>query len=277
MFLEQAMAFAMDPALAALLQQHMTGGGQGADPDSGFLPDGRDPKTALNTFCQRATKKAIGKTDIVYTSQKIGQVYQAVVRLNCMDGVEFAGETALTQKDAEKNAATQALSHYPAQLAEAPVGKNSKKRKTPGSDPVLDGLIPGSAADAAPVVNSRMRLNAGVMRIVHKALNKDDIVYNTVQTALGYQCTISVPCLPGEWGTFAWAGEVDNKKKQAEENAAGHALNALRADPGMCASLDTPTVKKLNPGKWFGSKGGGGKGFGKGYGCGGGGGKGWFK
>merc|ERR1719384_2250179 len=99
------------------------------------------------------------------------------------------------------------------------------------------------------------------MRILHRALNKDDVSYNTVQTALGYQCTISLPSLPGEWGGFAWAGEVANKKKEAEENAAKHALEALRADPGMLAALETPAIKKPNPGKFGGGKfGGGGKG-----------------
>lgn len=202
---------------------------------------GADPKTALNTFCQRYCKRAISKTDIVYTCQKIDNVQQAVVRLNCLDGIEFAGEVAALQKDAEKNAAKQALLNYSGEIAKLPAAnKTNKKRKVPGD--VVPPIAGVSAVDPT-MQNAKVALNTGLMRILHRALTKEDVQYNTVQTALGFQCTISLPSLPGEWAGYAWAGEVANKKRDAEEHAARHAVEALRADPTMASAMDTPPTK----------------------------------
>jgi len=235
---------------------------------------GDDPKTALNTFCQRYCKRAISKTDIEYHTQRLGTVMQSTVKLNCLDGVEFAGEVASNQKDAEKNAAKQAMQNYAAEYAGlAPAGKNSKKK---AADPFAGlggpalglGGPPALAHTPDPMSNAKVALNQGLMRIMKKTLTKEDVVFNTVSTALGFQSTVSVPFLPAEWGGFAWAGEVATKKKEAEENAAQQAVAALRADPAMCQAMDTPPVK---PNKGFGkgkSKGFG-KSFGKGYGGGG--------
>jgi len=244
-----------------------------------------DQKTTLNTFCQRYCRRPISKTDILYTTQKIDAVYQSVVRLNCIEGIEFAGEFASNTKDAEKNAAQQALVNYAAEIATLPASKtqSGKKRKV-DSDPTMAAVAAAAAsingAIAGPIApldpsqpNAKMALNTGLMRILHRTLTKDEIQYNTVSTALGFQCTISLPSLPAEWGGYAWAGEVANKKKDAEENAARHAVEALRADASMSLAMDTPPVKASKPnfkgtGKGFGfgswgkgAWGGGGKGY----------------
>lgn len=93
-----------------------------------------DTKTALNEFCQRYCHRPVTKQDIVYTTAKFPQGYQAIVKLNCFafSGVvpEYAGELASKQKEAEKNAANQALLGYQGVLASLPPlnGKNKRKR-----------------------------------------------------------------------------------------------------------------------------------------------------
>lgn len=218
----------------------------------------QDPKTALNTFCQKFCKKAISKMDIVYTVQKFGSEYQATVKLNCSDGIEFAGEVAPNQKEAEKNAARQAIMNFAVEMANLPPSKtkSSNKRK---AEPEVD---PSGE-------NPKVVLNTALMRILHRALNKDDVVYSTVQTALGFQCTISMPALPGDWGGLAWAGEVANKKKEAEQHAARHAVTALRADPQMLQAMETPPSKVPKTAGRLTANGGGlwgAKGWGKGWG-----------
>jgi len=230
-------------------------------------PNG-DAKTLLNTFCQRYCKKPISKADVEYTTSKVGALFQAVVKLNCLDGIEFAGETASTPKDAEKNAAHQALQNYASEMAtlDATTKPGAKKRKA-GDMLTAVAATPGMPMPVA-VQNSRMALNTGLMRILHRALAKEDLQYSTVPVEGGFQCTISCPALPGEWGGFAWAGEVASQKKAAEENAATQALEALRADPSMNQAMETPPVKKTNT-NWKGGgkgKGGGDKGKGKGKG-----------
>jgi len=275
-----------DPASLALLQA--AGGGVAAGMPVAANMKGipsADPKTTVNTFCQRYCRKPISKTDIVYTTQKIGAVYQSVVRLNCIEGLEFAGEVASNAKDAEKNAASQALANYANEMATLPAAKNGKKRKASDATPTMAAVAAAAAsingAMAGPVKpldptqpNAKMTLNSGLTRILKRTLTKEDVQCNTVSTALGFQCTLSLPAMPGEWGGYAWAGEVANKKKDAEENAARHAVAALRADAEMCLAMDTPPAKaaKTNNGKGKG-KGNWGKGWGMGFW--GGGGKGW--
>lgn len=275
------MEYTDNPNLLALLQEDINAAADAAaasfeaDPADALaaaLAPNADPKTALNTFCQRYCKRAISKTDIVYTSNRIDQVYQAVVRLNCLDGIEFAGEVGSTQKDAEKNAAKQALLNYSAELETLqPSSKNNKKRKAPTEFVINSAPAPVTPGPTAPIdpatQNAKVALNTGLMRILHRTLAKEDVQYNTLQTALGFQCTISLPSLPGEWASYAWAGEVANKKKDAEEHAARHAVEALRADEGMSQLMDTPPAKApKTSGKSYGKGGGYGKSYGKSYG-----------
>lgn len=220
-----------------------------------------DEKSGLNTFCQRYCRRAISKTDIVYTCNKVNDLYQAVVTLNCIDGIEFAGDVSKNQKDAEKNAAKQALLNYSGSGIEAlPSTKPVKKRKA-------TDLNPFGGGEPAVAENAKMVLNTALMRILRRALGKEDVAYETVQTPDGFQSTISLPTMPGEWSQLAWAGEAAPKKKDAEENAARHAVEALRQDASMSSVIDTPTSKAAKtvsgckgPGD-FGGKSGGKGGF----------------
>eukprot|EP00913_Durusdinium_trenchii_P001902 g1760.t1 len=68
-----------------------------------------DFKSELNQFLQKHTKRPLGKNDIEYTINRYGHQQQAIVKLHCMDGQEYAGHLCLDQKSAEKSAAEQAL------------------------------------------------------------------------------------------------------------------------------------------------------------------------
>lgn len=257
--------------------------------------EAEEPKTQLNTFCQKHLRVPITKNDIVYTTALYGTVYQSTVKLNCMGGVEFAGETAPNQKEAEKNAARMAVSNYAAEIAAlgglGPGKTGGKKRKASALGE--EGATPGESANAAAtpeVMSSKADLNTICMKITRRALTKEEIVFQTVQTVSGYQCTVSLPCLPNEWSTMAWAGEVADTKKVAEQFAAKYALDAIKVDPQLSALANAPNAKSQKTGKgkggskggdwskggggdwskggggdwWGGGKAGKGKGFGKG-------------
>lgn len=191
---------------------------------------GTNAKTALNTFCQRYTNKTIGKPDIVYSNVKFGDQVQSTVTLACIGGAQFAGEVATTEKQAEQNAAKMALENYSAEIASLPEKSKTKnnKRKAPTLIEAVDTAA--SPTGALPLNNNRVRLNAALGRILKRHMTKEDIQKSTVQAGTGHQCTISLPCLPDQWATMAWAGEVAENAKLAEENAAKHALEALKAD-----------------------------------------------
>uniref|UniRef100_A0A7S2PZ83 DRBM domain-containing protein n=1 Tax=Zooxanthella nutricula TaxID=1333877 RepID=A0A7S2PZ83_9DINO len=249
-----------------------------------------DPKSTLNMFVQRHCKKIITKEDIVYSTLSSNGQYQATVTVACLDGVQFAGEIARTAKDAEKSAATMALTHYADEVAVAlaqPKSTNNKKRKasaagigggpTPGDLAGLGGGLPdgglgaglglpGGGSGGAPNEaqdNARVKLNNVLMRVVKRSLTKEDVVYNIAQTTGGYQCTLAIPCLSGEWAGLQWAGDVASKKKQAEENAALQAMSTLISDPAVAAAMAAPPAPK-QPYKGKGR--GKGKGKGGGYG-----------
>lgn len=226
-------------------------------------------KTQLNTFLQRHTKKAIGKADIVYTTQKHGDQFQTTVTLVCLGGEEFAGDMASNQKEAEKQAAAAALEHHAQDLAELPAQEDKKKgtkRKEPGAAPAV-------AAGENPCIANKVLLNGALGRILRRPLSKEDIQCENAKLEDGqYQTTLSMPNLPGEFGSLAWAGDVASTAKQAEANAAGLAYQALQEDPTYGPVISGPAAKKQKtggagaglirpPGK--GGKKGGGKGMSK--------------
>jgi len=218
-----------------------------------------EPKGALNHFCQRFCKRPVTKMDIVYTSAKYGAVYQATVTLNCIEGQQFVGETATNVKEAEKNAAHQALIHLqPLHDSLPPLSANSKnkKRKQPGldagqsgADPALEQASklmkvasgPMAVPGDNPALTSKVLLNTICMKLLKRPMQKGEVLYETVQTPVGFQSTVRLPCLPGELGGLTWAGEVAQQQKQAEQNAAGQALEAINANPELTAVLAQPT------------------------------------
>jgi len=227
---------------------------------------GPDPKSALVCFCQRYTKKPVTKTDIMYNNVKFGNQFQSTVTVACMGGAQFAGEVALKDKEAEQNAAKMALINYAAEIASLTPGKHAGTNKKRKADTL--GGVPGGGS-GVPVDNAKVQLNSALMRIVKRPMQKEDVTKNTVKVGGGYQCTISMPCLPDQWKTMAWAGEVGANQKIAEENAAKHALAALQSDATFSALLSEPKEKVVKAQKTEkGGKGGGGKG--------GGGGGGWY-
>jgi len=228
-----------------------------------------DGKSMLNQFCQKMTKRSVGKGDIVYTTQTFPpSTFQTTVALLCLEGSpQYAGNTASTKKDAEQNAALIALQNHSADAAALPVTTPGQGKKRKAAEAGLGGMptaigVPASGQSG----QNKMNLNAALGRILRRPLTKEDTVFQSVQTVGGFQCTLSMPGLPGEWASLAWAGEVGTNDKQAQDNACLQAMNAIQSDPSFAAQLAAPKVVKQNPNKGKGKGGCFGKGKGKGKG-----------
>merc|ERR1712110_1164365 len=89
--------------------------------------------------------------------------------------------------------------------------------------------------DMNPAMTAKVRLNSACMKIARRALQKGETTYTTHQTRGGYQATVKLTCLPGEWAEKVWAGYESNTKQTAEQSAAEIALTALAEDPEMSA------------------------------------------
>jgi len=229
-----------------------------------------DPKQRLMQFCQ-TKKKGVTTSDIVYTTQQFPFGMQAVVKVVCVDGQEFAGEVEHSAKDAEKSAALQALAAYGVDTtgcmewkktaakrpAAAAPGQPPAAKKPKGSPPV-----PGTPG----VVTPKGELNTMCSRIARSVMDKKSVVYQTGEVVGGgFQSTVTLACLTGMWATQPFAGEVSVKKGDAEQSAATFALAAMKADPELMAKANEPPKAKTWTGKG-GGKGGKGKGGGKGGG-----------
>eukprot|EP00933_Yihiella_yeosuensis_P040805 TRINITY_DN3519_c0_g1_i2.p1 TRINITY_DN3519_c0_g1~~TRINITY_DN3519_c0_g1_i2.p1 ORF type:complete len:335 (+),score=100.04 TRINITY_DN3519_c0_g1_i2:85-1089(+) len=220
---------------------------------------GGDFKTELNQLLQKSTKRPVTKTDIVYTTSKFGPTqFQSIVKLNILEGQEYAGHLSHDVKSAEKSAAQQALVAHRDQLNLAAAAPSETKKRKPGAQltPMERAAKKQKAAEGAPednpAITPKTQLNSLAMKIVKRFLNKGETVYQTNKVGALYQATVTLACLPGDWAERAWAGHPKSTKQAAEQSAAEEALKDLESDPEMKAEAEVPK--------------GGGKGFGKGKG-----------
>eukprot|EP00929_Paragymnodinium_shiwhaense_P116261 TRINITY_DN8564_c0_g1_i2.p1 TRINITY_DN8564_c0_g1~~TRINITY_DN8564_c0_g1_i2.p1 ORF type:complete len:254 (-),score=71.25 TRINITY_DN8564_c0_g1_i2:246-1007(-) len=203
-------------------------------------PGHGDHKTILNRFCQKYCAKAIGKGEVVYTTQRCQgtDMYQAVVKLNCIDdGPEFAGELAGSKKEAEQNAAAQALDAYADEVEKLNSQVKKKKRKSHEIETATDlSELP---------MHKLLKVQESISKASHKSLfiefctkvlgrlmAKDDFTFMVLCDDLGanrkYTCTLSCPSLPEPFTSDEWQGETCSSIKAAEHSAALAALNAMK-------------------------------------------------
>lgn len=183
-----------------------------------------------------------------------------------MEGQEYAGEVCDNAKDSEKSAAQQAMQAYAEVIKSLPTGKKPNNKKKPAAEggAAAAGAGAGGKSSIPPEENAaltdKVRLNALYMKIIKRPLEKGETLYETRETGLGkspsgYQSTVRFPCLPGEWATKVFAGQVCPQKQAAEQSAAGIALAAMLADPGLSAVCDEKPPKKQTAGEGNGKSG----------------------
>eukprot|EP00927_Polykrikos_kofoidii_P037004 TRINITY_DN31178_c0_g1_i1.p1 TRINITY_DN31178_c0_g1~~TRINITY_DN31178_c0_g1_i1.p1 ORF type:complete len:315 (+),score=48.49 TRINITY_DN31178_c0_g1_i1:42-986(+) len=115
------------------------------------------------------------------------------------------------------------------------------------------------------VATAKSELNCMCSKILRRPMDRTDVEYETSMVPGGFQATVRMRGLPDDWGSQIWAGEICERKADAEQSVAGIALLHLRADPALCAICSAPSKQK-STGKgsyWKGGKsknsGGGGK------------------
>jgi len=205
-----------------------------------------DPKTELNQLCQRTCQRPVTRSDVEYVTSKFGQQFghqfQSVVKLNCFQGQEYAGDLAPNPKEAERSAAQHALSAHAAQLK--PTAPISKERSDGTSD-----------ADN-PAITPKTKLNSLCMRIAKRYLQKGETAYECRKVPGGYQATVRLSALPGDWKGRLWAGQVFTTKLKAEQSAAEIALKQISEDK----ELNEEAARPKGSGKGGSLKGGSSKG-----------------
>jgi len=200
-----------------------------------------DPKTELNQLCQRICQRPVTKSDVEYVTSKFGQQFghqfQSVVKLNCFQGQEYAGDFAPNLKKAERSAAQHALTAHASQLQL--------------SAPKTKQRMGGISEEDNPAITPKTKLNSLCMRIAKRYLEKGETTYECRKVPGGYQATVRLSALPGDWKDRLWAGQVFTTKQKAEQSAAEIALKQISEDKELSEEASRPKGS---------GKGGGGKG-----------------
>merc|ERR1719409_1653088 len=226
-------------------EHHTPGGGDGEGEEIN-----QDPKTALNMFCQRWTGRIITKGDVVYSSIQVQgddgkPAYQTTVQIFCLqDEPCFAGEPHSDKKKSEMEAAKVALDNYEAELehlanmkkktrTEVNKERRDRKREAEGRPPP-EPTPKKKKEKTEPGFPYKSRLFELLMKIVRKALTKDDVCYNTKKQPDGnFICTLTFPCMQGTWGTTPFVSEKYDSIKEAELNSSQKAFIRMRQDPSF--------------------------------------------
>jgi len=205
-----------------------------------------DPKTELNQLCQRICQRPVTKSDVEYVTSKFGQQFghqfQSVVKLNCFQGQEYAGDFAPNLKKAERSAAQHALTAHASQLQL--------------SAPKTKQRMGGISEEDNPAITPKTKLNSLCMRIAKRYLEKGETTYECRKVPGGYQATVRLSALPGDWKDRLWAGRVFTTKQKAEQSAAENALKQISEDKELNEEASKPKVStKQGGGKGGSSKG----------------------
>jgi len=222
-------------------------------PAAGMEPEAceaefKDAKTELCQFCQKMCKRPVTKQDIVYMVTRFGHQYQSIVKLNCFVGQEYAGHLCSSAKEAEKSAAQQALLANPGapEILATASDRDKNRRKNQTLTPAELAEKRAKRAELGEdnaAITPKTKLNSLCMQIAKRYLQKGETLYESLKVAGGFQATVKLAALPGDWGGRCWAGEVCQSKQKAEQSAASIALGQLQADPELCAEAAKPKGK----------------------------------
>lgn len=196
-----------------------------------------DHKCELNQFLQKHCKRSLTKNDIVYTVSKFGQQSQAIVKLNCLEGQEYAGHLCADPKSAEKSAAEQALQ---ANFLLVQAQKDQPKRLMSGEDSFVVEKNPRVDPALNPAITPKTELNSLIGKISKKVLQKGETLYVANKIGSLYQATVQSAALPDEWASRAWAGELCPTRQQAEQSAAEQALKDIKEDAELMEKAQRP-------------------------------------
>jgi len=196
-----------------------------------------DHKAELNQFLQKHCKRPLTKGDIVYTVSKFGMQSQAIVKLNCLGGQEYAGHLCADAKSAERSAAEQALQ---ANYLLVQSTKDQPKRMMSGEDAFSTEKKAKIDPTMNPAITPKTELNALIGKISKKVLAKGETLYVANKIGSHYQATVQSAALPDEWASRAWAGELCATRQQAEQSAAEQALKDIKADEDLMEKANRP-------------------------------------
>lgn len=114
-------------------------------------------------------------------------------------------------------------------------GRPENVASAPSSPPVLGPKIQLANKDLA-----KQELIGLVSKIRRVPMKKGDVAYEHHLVVGGYQATVQIRCLDGDWKDAAFVGEVCRDKNMAEHSAAAVAVAELRVDHRLMLRASAP-------------------------------------
>mmetsp|Transcript_53717 Transcript_53717/g.85495 ORF Transcript_53717/g.85495 Transcript_53717/m.85495 type:complete len:303 (-) Transcript_53717:233-1141(-) len=171
--------------------------------------------------CQQKNIKTVGKDFIIYNTERNDEG-QWVSQLICEKFKEiYASEPAVTKKQAEENAAMQAMKgEFATLFKQAPMALK-KKAEDVKSRPE-EKKKQGCSLQAFRMMDAKGKLNTGLMILVGRSITKGEVNYTVESKGYEMQATVTINCLDDGPKTFK--GRPCADAKQAEMAAAAAAL-----------------------------------------------------
>eukprot|EP00746_Dinoflagellata_sp_MGD_P133414 gnl/MRDRNA2_/MRDRNA2_67099_c0_seq1.p1 gnl/MRDRNA2_/MRDRNA2_67099_c0~~gnl/MRDRNA2_/MRDRNA2_67099_c0_seq1.p1 ORF type:complete len:315 (+),score=55.76 gnl/MRDRNA2_/MRDRNA2_67099_c0_seq1:2-946(+) len=94
-----------------------------------------------------------------------------------------------------------------------------------------------------------------VMKITRSKIEQGHIVYDTNKVKAGFQSTVIVPVLGGDFEDTGFTGEVRSTTKEAEQSAAEYAVEAIQSEPSCQLALSAAAASPIGKGGRKGGKG----------------------
>lgn len=177
-------------------------------------------KTRLSQVLPLLLGRSATKDDSVYEITEEDGKYTAMLSLAALnrDTIDFTGKPAPTKKEAEQNAAKQALAVMAEEIKEAELaaGKKPQTAQTAGR----------SAQNAQHVNDSpKTRLSQVLPLLLGRSVTKADSNYEMSQENGKHKAVLQIPALDRDVTEFI--GKPADNKLDAEHNAAQKALNVM--------------------------------------------------
>lgn len=172
----------------------------------------------------------------MYTTTREGSEFVAVVRVNCLSDASYSGLAQTSRRDAEQAAAKEVLAAFTEERAHMAL-ERAKRRRINACSTGLAIVAAKIKAGAASIeaasfedkagLDDKNRLHDACARILGRAPQAGDIVYEVVSGNSGPTATARLPCLPGRLGQQCWASPVSRSRRDARAEAARLAVRAL--------------------------------------------------
>lgn len=195
-------------------------------------------KNALNALLQRITGQSMGKTDITYDVVQHGSAYQCTTTINCLDGQQASGDMKASEKEAEQEAALQAILALEQDLKT--MGYSITDRTLDVPPMLMQAVITAGIASEGQDISEALTdaaikaiMHGVITKVVGRKLDKGDITYNFESSATAgmFHATLTLPSIPGELGTTTWQGADSPFRRDSQLDCALKALDSILTDP----------------------------------------------